>query len=786
MNHRPGMTLIEVVLAMGLIAVGVVAVAMTLPAALRLQEKTRFQLYASGKALEMVDRFLGESPLTDLGGSYTLEANRPWNVPTGRRNFDPDLELRSAIQRGSLFPMPRELAYRIDSPDHEIRKLLDAGGQLYYSNPVSAHPLKGDNPLQPRPPNEAMRLVIGIVGDPQQNAIQHYPWKGWPYYTAYPSPPTAVSHSDGQDYEWWKRVKNEVLEYNTCDQDGDGKPDIDPDMEPLWWTNLKDAGTTYDFDGNPADWTLPNFSGFRNYTTQSNITGRSGNNWGVDEDAYLRWLQTCGWNQAKGQLMLALWYGWRKGLPATVLYGRATAADIQTVAADPRKLRALRYLAFAGGCMTKWFPLAPEPAVAGPPARSAHDGLKKENGILLPGDDDDPGIPGRVWPAASFPNLMDLLAGAGLADGPAPNPFDPANLDPIPGTHPARSDGARTRVLSGHMAVRLPMIQNWHETCLAAFMRYGTSNPYDWAEPRALQRQLFTDHPLIQWDICAPASDQLSTDANGILGTITDAGLGGQSRIQARMWRPLAARRITNQGYNARGQDLPNDAGADYDTIKGTDPTRFNLALPFDPSERCRQIVFWAVDWTSWEDWETSPSAPVDAARYPRRHETNTSTAFTSNIQLEFMNNGQSGMDRCVYEHKTPLYRNPEKQRSFVLDMTGFATGANVLYYTAGSDGGHDANGTEKSAYAFRNKGGNDMWDERVDMYCQGRTYPATLAGVATNAKHPYYVFSGLFGADRNGNGRLDRGPLPASVRLRATEISRLNYYDPRLGVSLR
>src|SRR5260221_2019677 len=46
------------------------------------------------------------------------------------------------------------------------------------------------------------------------------------------------------------------------------------------------------------------------------------------------------------------------------------------------------------------------------------------------------------------------------------------------------------------------------------------------------------------------------------------------------------------------------------------DPAHATLTAPFAPAERCRQIVFWAVDWQSYEDFETAPSAPVDASKY--------------------------------------------------------------------------------------------------------------------------------------------------------------------------
>jgi hypothetical protein len=42
-------------------------------------------------------------------------------------------------------------------------------------------------------------------------------------------------------------------------------------------------------------------------------------------------------------------------------------------------------------------------------------------------------------------------------------------------------------------------------------------------------------------------------------------------------------------------------------------------------------------------------------------------------------------------------------------------------------------------------------------------------------------IFYGVHGADRNNNQRLDRGLLPPSVRMKAVQVSRYNFYDPRV-----
>jgi len=878
-RHRHALSLIEVVLSMSLLSIAVIVLVMALPAALRVQERSRFQLYAAAKGLELVDRLLGEtaqnSGPTDGGGGiysltkgFTFESAQPWDTPGGRRVLDPDLELRAAIHGGALVPMPRELAYRLDSPDDEIRKLLDAGGQLYVANPTSANPLTLDGPLNPRPPSESMRMVVAVQGYAQQNAIQHYPWKDWPYYVAYPSPPIrwykGPSTDSYNNYTWRDErfsvedytyggdvdaltlyesnlIKNtagvRTFDYDgaaaTEDKDRDGV--LDP-KEDLNNNGVLDPGE--DVNGNGAldpaedsnnngniDVTSDRNSGTGVYTSMSGLPGQM-------SDAK-ETLASQGWLQAKSQLMLALWYGWRKGLPSTVLYGQATAAEIATCAQDPQKVRALRYLAFAGACMTKWYPLAAEGARPGrtfpwrgfddwqvywsgaprdrTPAvqpRPQHDGLRA--GIPIPGDDDPAMTPelDRVWlvppSGASLFVLSDIIAIIGAA-GPTSNPFASNALPAAPAGHPMLSRLSVAGIVDaskGQLFVTAAVIANWHETCLGAVMTYAASNPYDWSEPRPFERQLFTDHPLIQWDIC---SDDL---LYGLIGGTPE--LPNVAETTARQWRPIAARPITNQGWNrvytegvcimpssnpaatmvqpqarysttAAGASTPTRQDATYSTIKGNE-SHFNLALPFDPSERCRQMVFYSVDWTAWLDFETTASAPQDAARYPRW---NWDYAVQKGSDVTNPTKTLSGfMGNCAYmATDMPFMRNPEIVRLFVLDQTNTPTGTNVLYHTAGPDSKFDTNQAESAAYVYPATGGSDE-TKRVDLGFSPQV--AVLDGVTVPGDHPRRIFSGLYGADRNGNGRLDRGPLSTSVRLRAIEVGRLNYYDPRLSFTLR
>jgi hypothetical protein len=54
------------------------------------------------------------------------------------------------------------------------------------------------------------------------------------------------------------------------------------------------------------------------------------------------------------------------------------------------------------------------------------------------------------------------------------------------------------------------------------------------------------------------------------------------------------------------------------------------------------------------------------------------------------------------------------------------------------------------------------------------------------NGVTPPQIFCGNFGADRNGNGKLDRGTVPRAVRLRAVSVARFNYYDMRVPCQIK
>jgi hypothetical protein len=246
------------------------------------------------------------------------------------------------------------------------------------------------------------------------------------------------------------------------------------------------------------------------------------------------------------------------------------------------------------------------------------------------------------------------------------------------------------------------------------------------------------DTPLIEWDLYSPPR----------IGNIA----GTNPAVKAAMWRPISAQNITSIGLPGiyPGEMVNGNftntgspfyfhnpiSNTDIDTRDGKhklwgNAQNFSLTKPFKVAERCRQIVFWSVDWQAYVDAETSPSAPMDASRCP----------------LTGVDAGNGGYDGRLNLNPTPVdglhYRNPERELTFLNDVTGIETGS-------------------------------DVRDHMLKGYAEGTDL--------SNRQR----MSGVYGADRNHNYKLDRGILPVSVRQRATFISRFMFYDPRLPTILR
>jgi hypothetical protein len=285
-------------------------------------------------------------------------------------------------------------------------------------------------------------------------------------------------------------------------------------------------------------------------------------------------------------------------------------------------------------------------------------------------------------------------------------------------------------------------------------MRFAASYPYDWGSPRPLNRAIMMDFPLTQYD-----------PFGGLMVADTTTYSGYNYGATAAQWRILSGQPIENIGRSMSYPKKDLKTQWPLTIASAANPRNFTLARHFSAADRCRQIVFWAVDWQAYEDFETAPSAPVDASKYPKRAPVNNRSKVADLMDGDFSDRWQFGT------------RNPEKALVFLQDTRALETGSDVPIL-----------------------GVDNLYTDRD---------PALP--IPDKNRAGAMVFSGMYGADRNGNGqtngfsvagdqstgtsagkinsvmgKLDRGPLPRSTRLRAVTVARFNYYDPRLPLSVR
>ncbi len=632
-----GFTLFEISISLLIIAFGVVSVMLFMPKGLQAQQQARFKVYASAKAMEMIEVY---NSAHNANPAFEAEAPQPWDVHVTSRNTAPDLEARLSSFRFGVFPLPLEIARRVDSDGGTMARILDEGGYLYYSQPLATTGLNEAASGSAMPPNEAQKLVIGVVGYAQNNALYAFPWKAWPYYTAYPSPPAHGNHRDTSTGSAGHPDRLPV---------GDDLRAVDQNGYAYLWENSNDADVASVFlrkeDDEPGS---PSY-GYWHHETAHNKASAV---------AYLQVaLWYCGKKITDGSFSGSDFYAGTSGPPAATapFYNGAVSRYWQQVLA-------MRFLSHAATCLT------------------------------------------------GYHTHAELLLGVEI---------------PSVRIH----DVDTPELLLTH-----DLIVSYHDQCLRMAMQFAASYPYDWGAPRPLQRATMMDHPLIEFDL---GSEPLS-------GTIF--GSGG---VAARQWRPVTPRPITNLGRSFTYPSLPIPAGT-FDplhpatTIFGN-PDHSTLTAPFTPAERCRQLVFWIVDWQSYADFETAPSAPVDAGRYMKG-------APIANRNLAWLMDNPGMLDWQLFG-----YMNPEKVIAFTQDSAVKATGTAVP--TTGNSDGHSS---------FSGPSG-----------APGRA----MQGTSATAKK---IFSGRWGADRNCNAKLDRGPLPPSVRLRAIEVARFHFYDLRVPALIR
>lgn len=374
--------------------------------------------------------------------------------------------------------------------------------------------------------------------------------------------------------------------------------------------------------------------------------------------------------------------------------------------------------------------------------------------------------------------------------------------------------------------------RNAHETFMRWAMAYVSENPYDLIVPRPYNRQVMTDRPMLCWDLFNPTtgnairsgqavysmlfgSNRYKIGASWASPTYIDSAHEYAERNGAYVWPTNVPRPIpdadlppaglqlgypntnalnesgVNRGY-ARQQGLANAirlahgqsvAGNDnynhqdgrdwrsrYATLPNSDRYWYNN--PFAPAQRCRQIIFWSADWKSYEDSETAPSAPIDRYQLGRTEgrikEINLDSkgmppeSFEGSFDMNFSGNPEQNF----------VWANPERDGTLIRPPP-------AATFVAGNFSDVSSNNN------IRGVDRGDVYDSR---------HPGIFY---TFGSHFYWQFTSYsrirqdwpewsvwwtlahWGADRNQNGVLDIGPIPATSRMRAAEVARFNYYDP-------
>ncbi len=754
---RRGFTLFEVSISLVLVAFGVISVMTLFPIGIKAEQMARMRIFAAVKAEEILDSF---ATLPKDNPGIDVEAPFAWEVSVAHRPLVPDLEARMLSSRNGVMSVPMDIVRRLESENDEIQKVIQQGGHLYYSKATGTSGFQESAEGFRNSPKDPLtqRVVFAVLGSAQNNAVSILPQKAWPYYNAYPSPPSYgmvggyanhVTKNFGLGHEILRKqiyfrdaeqpsnppdsTDVSFMETNDPSNYGDGESYFGPDWRDyafaLWEGTDGINGTFSTVNGIPQfnslssdeiptgsldrDIRLVFTNGYRPYLATP-LHAYNGTIGLSDKTEFMppnpQYYKTLA--GAKRYLQAALWYCKRPGYgnavidpsyydPTVSLSSSAIAvsrakdqADIFRSVPEKNKwkyVQALRFLAHAASCLTGY----PETSAA--------------SGLLIPSVD---------FPFASKDRLT------------------------IPTT------------LTTQITLDQNKVIYYHELSMRMAMIYAASQPYDWGAPRPSQRALFTDNPLLEYDL-------ISTSINPNFGQISGAATG----VTGRQWRPIPARPIANIGRSA---SFPNTA---IPSATWGDPKNFTLTKQFEPAERCRELVFWSVDWLSYVDAETAPSI-LEASRIP----------FGAPINVPAISSFNSTDSRRLdywYSRSQFInsFLNPEMDRAFNRDVSAYPTGFN---------------------WPIRNVAGAGDWNGQNNgrnINGQIDDFDGVRVGVNINAgeslERVSYLQSGKvlysnFGADRNGNRTLDRGVVQQSTRLRATLLARYNFYDPRLTLRLR
>lgn len=749
--HRMGFTLFEVSISLVIVAVGVISVLVLIPSGIKQLTAQRFRIYAAAVANQLIDVYAN----ADASQVFVdHEAPRAWDIPIDRRVNAPDLEMRLSNQRYGLMPIPTDIARRLDSDGDEMKQIIERGGHLYYVQPNVANSWREDIiPVQP--PNDLQRLVVGVVGDAQHNASFSFPMKRWPYYAVVPGPPLHVLHAKNTGWSaenpsalgtipevkgdmdnmpaLWLATHGTYSWQNAADPDPVLKDLFNAFWDYLWWGGTgRHIPTTFreEEEQNPVPAQRYYTANQTDYLKRYNIRKKLGR---FIEKSFL-YAQNTGLTQ--GDLLRLL------NTAPPVSYQSDFNFATQDPAVVGRRVLAISYLSSALMCLTRWHTLEPV----------------REPGIDAPSLRDGEGV-----------NL---------------NQFYEIN-QPFTGLPNITHVGITNLVRNGRYL----------------YYRFCASNPYNWGVPRAIEHANMMDYPLLELDLFREPS---RGNIWGLGSGLDNPQRGG---AQAYQWKYLAPTPISslsggaalpvgpNMTYPTSGLPAP-DLNAPTAVISENGPqagtvSHFTLTNRFAASERCRELVFWVVDWQAYEDCETAPSAPVDASRYPKAAPGGLkpatagrgwSSTLVPNANFQDLmwgftegwgdstgleqtmrfGGGSLQLHRALVGSYVHAYRNPEKNLLFTSSVEGLPTGTNIRDRKM-RDIDRNADLTSVAA--------------RRELNSPPDFGPPT----ATENPKPPAIFTGSFGADRNGNDVLDRGPVPRSVRLRGITVARYNFYDTRL-----
>ena len=156
------------------------------------------------------------------------------------------------------------------------------------------------------------------------------------------------------------------------------------------------------------------------------------------------------------------------------------------------------------------------------------------------------------------------------------------------------------------------------------------------------------------------------------------------------------------------------------------DRERFWITQPFAPLHRCRELIFWAVNWKGYEDAESAAGSEEDGIVNGRSW------------------SGDWVKTRGIHPYKGHPERTiawtQEDRKNRIIDLTrSLRTGSQVYHY---------------------------CWNW-------------TRSGIGPN--ETVNMFSARWGADRDGDRKFTIGPVSKTTRMFAQPVVRLNFYDPTL-----